>query len=234
MPGALLIAILLTALAGYVDAIGYLTFAKIYTANMSGNSVAVGIGLGGANWPQFAERIWPVALYVVGIFAGRILIEVGGRKKVRRIASVGFALEIILIGLTITTADSKVASVALLACAMGLQNAILTHFSSLTVHTGFVTGTLVRMSEELVRYGAWLWDGGKLAQSPGQTCFRTGCALLLVWCGYVAGAALGAIALWRFSIPALVAAVVLLVVFIAIDLRSPLAVQEEKAQVDQH
>ncbi|MBV9760400.1 MAG: DUF1275 family protein [Acidobacteriaceae bacterium] len=36
---------IITWLAGYVDAVGFLSLSHIYTANMSGNSVAVGIQL---------------------------------------------------------------------------------------------------------------------------------------------------------------------------------------------
>ena len=35
----------LTWIAGFVDAVGFLALVQIYTANMSGNSVAIGIRL---------------------------------------------------------------------------------------------------------------------------------------------------------------------------------------------
>jgi uncharacterized membrane protein YoaK (UPF0700 family) len=122
---------------------------------------------------------------------------------------------------------------------MGLQNAILTHFSFLTVHTGFVTGTLVRMVEEAVRYGSWLWDrtaGGKgslhvlLRESLHQKCFQTFSALLGIWTVYVFGAALGVLAILRIQVFALLYVVPFLLSMIAVDLRFPLAIQEEAAQ----
>lgn len=61
---ALSVALALTWIAGVVDAIGFLSFAQIYTANMSGNSVAFGIALAEQNWPKAFLRFWPVLLYV--------------------------------------------------------------------------------------------------------------------------------------------------------------------------
>lgn len=230
-----IIAFVLTATAGYVDAVGYLTFARIYTANMSGNSVAVGIGAGQGNWAFFAERLWPVVIYVGGILLGRVLLEVGGRVRFVRVASVGLLLEIALLSVAVTAHPSQQIGVALLALAMGLQNALLTRFSPLTVHTGFVTGSLVGMCEEAVRAAAWVWDApsrsAALARLWSSKSGRRAALLLVSWCCYVAGATAGAFAASCERLLALAWALPALAALVLVDLQSPLAVADERAQL---
>ncbi len=45
-------AVLLAWVAGFVDSLGYLALAKVFTAHMSGNSAAVGAELGAGNWHE--------------------------------------------------------------------------------------------------------------------------------------------------------------------------------------
>jgi uncharacterized membrane protein YoaK (UPF0700 family) len=245
-----IVAAILTWIAGFVDAVGFLTFAHIYTANMSGNSVAVGIGLGQNNWPMFILRLWPVFIYLLGLIFGRSLIEVGARLRVAHIASAAFACEVI--ALTVVDWDGKATqngpytqwvSIALLAGAMGIQNAALTRFSSLTLHTGFVTGTLLKFAEQLVKYGTWIWDesfGNRipiirtLSLSARQESFRLTCLLISIWIAYVFGAAAGA---WGRSLAGtrvLAVPIFCLLLLMSIDLRKPLGQKDERKQTEPH
>ncbi len=242
----LAIAAFLTWIAGFVDAVGFLSFARIYTANMSGNTVALGISLYQLEPGTALIRLWPILLYVFGLVLGRSLIEIGARLGTRRIASVAFACEVLLLGiaslLRTTPAHSMNAwqylAIALLATAMGIQNSTLTRFSSVTLHTGFVTGTLVKFSEHFVAYAAFLCDKVRsgsaftkaLAGSAGQSSRRLALFLALTWMAYVFGAALGA---WGKSIArseALICPIIGLALLIAVDLYKPLATQEEQQQ----
>lgn len=248
MAMSFLVAAILTWVAGFVDAVGFLAFAHIYTANMSGNSVAAGIGLGQNNWPMFILRLWPVFTYLLGLIFGRSLIEVGARLRVSRIASAAFACEVI--ALTAVDLDGKGsgnaphtewASIALLAWAMGMQNAALTRFSSLTLHTGFVTGTLLKFAEQLVKYGSWIWDESFANRTPiiralrlsaRQESFRLSCLLMSIWIGYVLGAAVGA---WGRSFAGtrgLAVPILCLLLLIGIDLRTPLGEKDERKQTE--
>src|SRR5581483_6858634 len=115
------ISILLTWTAGYVDAVGWLTWQHIYTANMSGNSVAIGITAGTADWAMAALRAWPVLMYVLGLILCRAMVEAAGRRKAPHIAWLTFVLEIGLLLCAIARAPGALAGVALLALAMGIQ-----------------------------------------------------------------------------------------------------------------
>lgn len=238
------VAVFLTWIAGFVDAVGYLTFARVYTANMSGNSVALGIALGSHQWMSSFFRLWPILLYVIGLFLGRLLVAIGVERGTRRVACVGFGCEVALLGVASLLSGPpynlswQYLPVALLAAAMGIQSAILTQFSSLTLYTGFVTGTLLKMSEQLVAYGTSLVHLLKRGESFSramllsfdQDSFRLGLFLAFTWTTYVVGAAIGAWQRSLFDSRALLVPVLGLMVLILVDLRRPLAVQEENEQ----
>ncbi|MBV8832161.1 MAG: DUF1275 domain-containing protein [Acidobacteriaceae bacterium] len=241
------VAIFLTWLAGLVDAVGYLAYAKIYTANMSGNSVALGINLTQLRPTEILLRSWPILLYVLGLLTGRLAIEIGARQKAPRIASVAFGFEALLLGAAAWTGGGNpnpaevnkiLLGIALLALAMGIQNAALTRFSSLTLHTGFVTGTLVKFAEQFVRYCAKVYDDLSqqgspariLARSVHERSFRISVLLALTWVAYVLGAIVGAYGSSRIHLRTLLIAIAGLVLLILLDQRAPLAIQEEKLQ----
>lgn len=228
-------AVLLTWIAGFVDAVGFLAFARIYTANMSGNSVAVGIFLSARQWPQFMLRLWPIVIYVVGLVLGRGLIEIGAARKQRRIASVAFGCEVVLLGIVASgIEDAQYVGIALLAAAMGIQNAALTKFSSLDLHTGFVTGTLVKFSEQFVGYVTGLvrllGRGESIADSFRHESFRMSLFLGLTWTAYVVGAAAGGWGKAAIETRAVVVPIIGLALLILLDVFRPLGVQEEQQQ----
>lgn len=241
------VATLLTCIAGFVDAVGFLTFARVYTANMSGNSVALGIALNQQQWATCLLRFWPILLYVIGLIFGRTLIEIGARHQTRRIASVAFGCEIVLLALVALSGQAahiprgsawQYIGVALLSCAMGIQNSALTKFSSLTLHSGFVTGTLLKFTEQLVAYGTWFFDKlrrGKplpeaIIQSGKEKSFRLSLFLALTWSAYVIGAVAGTWGKSFIESRALIAPIAGLLLLVALDLFKPLAVQEERQQ----
>lgn len=240
-------AVLLTWIAGFVDAVGFVSLGRIYTANMSGNSVAIGIQWASQDWPEMVRRIWPVVAYVAGLLFGRILLQFGAREQIRSIASAAFLIEIALLtpALLAQLSSAETASgivfvfVGLLAIAMGIQNAALTRFSSLTLHTGFVTGTLVKFAEEFTKYITWAFDhlrgpsgsiGAVVAASSQQKALQAACWLAATWVAYVVGACCGALGDHAFKLKSLAVPIGALVIVIAIDLGRPLAICEEQDQ----
>lgn len=234
-------------MAGFVDALGFLIFAHIYTANMSGNSVALGIALNQRQWAMCMFRFWPILLYFIGLMFGRTLLEIGAKRRTRRIASIAFACEAVLLAIAVFVnqpAGSSPGSgwqytgVALLSLAMGIQNAALTKFSSLTIHTGFVTGTLVNAAERLVAFGTDVIDAVRSSKSLPQAillsargkAFRFGIFLVFVWLAYILGAVAGTWGKVLVESKALIAPIAGLLLLIAIDVIRPLAVQEEREQ----
>lgn len=246
----------LTWLAGYVDAAGYIALLHIYTANMSGNSVSIGIQLWDRNWMEALLRAWPVAFYVIRLLLGRLLLEIGGRLRIRPIAAGAFCIEIIFLLPVIFSQSlqahsalekpSHAASVqdfffiGLLAVAMGLQNATLTHFSSLTLHTGFVTGTLVKLAEQFTKWLTWSYDeitkqhvalGDLVSSSQHQKNFQAAAFLAAVWTAYVIGAFCGAVGHSSLHLKCLFIPIAGLMLLAIVDLRTPLALKDEEEQL---
>jgi uncharacterized membrane protein YoaK (UPF0700 family) len=236
----------ITWLAGLVDAIGFISLEHIYTANMSGNSVALGIQLASQNWPQAIFRFWPVVTYFVGVLCCRILIEFGARQRVQRIAALAWLGEIaLLLPVCFSPVQPHANSrlwfvlVALLCLAMGTQNATLTHFGGVTLNTGFVTGSIVKFAEQLTGYLTSFYDCWRkprrsvlaaFVESSRKKPFRLMLGLSAIWPAYVAGAVCGALAVFNWRFKSLLIVIASLVALIAIDLRTPLALPEEQAQ----
>ncbi len=128
--------------------------------------------------------------------------------------------------------------VALLAFAMGMQTATLTHLGPLTVYTTFVTGSLTKFAESVTRVFFWMYDalaqGGRLSHIVGDLPRNqdavSGVFLLGIWMSYVVGAALGALTKSRWELHALYVPVGLLVLLIVFDIVQPIASKEEREQ----
>jgi uncharacterized membrane protein YoaK (UPF0700 family) len=180
----------------------------------------------------------------------RIAVEIAGRNGVRRIASFTLSAEALLLAIfaharpamhlgQIVDQQSTAyfALVALLAFAMGVQTATLTHIGALTIYTTFVTGTLTKLTESFTRVLFWGYD--QLRQTrisdivrlvPRQRDVQEGAMLASTWSCYVIGAAIGTISKQRWELRALYIPVVVLGIFIVVDLFRPIDVEEERHQ----
>lgn len=248
--GKLATALSLTAVGGFVDAVGYIALFEVFTANMSGNSVHVGMYLGQHNWVQLLRPFCAVVSYVVGMTLTRITVEIAGRKGIRRIASFTLTVEVVLLILFARatpamhlgqivdqTSPQYFTLVALLAFAMGVQTATLTHVGALTIYTTFVTGTLTKLTESFTRALFWGYDQLRqtkisdiVRHAPRQRDVQEGAMLASTWGCYVIGAAIGTISKQRLELRALYIPVVILFLFIVIDLFRPIGVEEERHQ----
>ena len=248
--GKVATALSLTAVGGFVDAVGYIALFQVFTANMSGNSVHVGMYLGQRNWLQLARPFCAVVSYVVGMTLTRITVEIAGRKGIRRIASFTLAVEAVLLILFARatpamhlgqivdlSSPAYFTLVALLAFAMGVQTATLTHVGAMTIYTTFVTGTLTKLTESFTRTLFWGYD--QLRQTgisdivrlaPQQKDVREAAMLGATWSCYVIGAAMGTMVKQRWELRALYVPVVVLGMFVVVDLFRPIDVEEERHQ----
>lgn len=177
------VAVALTAVAGCVDAVGYVMLAHVFVANMSGNSVAVGLDAAGSRWGEVWHRGWSVVTFVAGLLVGGVVAETQRRRRgARRAVAVTLLLECALLAGFLAAAGATfgwhahgpvVASdpgwptprtratallVALAAGAMGVQNVCLRVAGALSVYTTHVTGSLTQLADEAVTYGLWLRD----------------------------------------------------------------------------
>jgi uncharacterized membrane protein YoaK (UPF0700 family) len=199
-------AILLTLAAGYVDAVGFLKLDGIYVANMSGNSVAVGIHLSQADWPTVLERLLPIACYVAGLFAARLLVDLAEVLHFRRFVAASLLVEILFLFLFIQS-NALNSGIILATLAMGIQAATVTRFNGVTVHTAFITGSLIRIAETV---SEWLIASLRRNREKSAQARRDSLWFLSVWLAYIAGAVVGAWLFTRIGPSVLIAVCVLL------------------------
>ncbi len=248
--GKIGVALALTMVGGFVDAVGYIALFQVFTANMSGNSVHVGMYLGQLKWMELARPLFAIMSYVVGMALTRIAIAIAGRRGMRRIASFTFAAEAVLLAFFAHATPQMhlgqivdqhslayFSLVGLLAFAMGVQTATLTHIGPLTVYTTFVTGTLTKLTESFTRVLFWIYDqrrsagmsriGARVWQQPD---LQEGAMLASTWTCYVVGAVIGTVLKAKWELRALYVPVALLIVFAVLDQFRPIDVEEEKHQ----
>jgi uncharacterized membrane protein YoaK (UPF0700 family) len=213
-------------IAGFVDAVGFLAYFRLFTGNMTGNSTILGISTAQQDWGEFWLRMVPLSTFVLGTALGHVMLELGQRRGSRRRFAWTAALQALLLVAFITLGTwfgppESVARapawqlhlpVAVVAVAMGLQNATLTRANGLAIHTTYLTGMLSVLVEGLVQYGV-----------SGRG--RPGWHLAVVgglWAAFVVGAACGALLLARWHLLALVLPVAGLLGVAALDLLRPI------------
>ncbi len=229
-----IVALLLTFAAGNVDIVGYLAIYKIFTAHMTGDTVHLAEHLFTAQMEGAGKAAAVIAAFLVGSIAGRGLIEVGSRKRVRSIASATLLIESALIAAVIPTAkittDARVfGSITLLAAAMGLQTATLTRIGSLTVHTTFVTGMLNKLAQLVSKACVLTYDARRNpeAATARKSALRQAQFIFSVWMFYFVGAAAGAWARSAWGVRSLLLPLGLVLVAVAGDQVWPLSIEEE-------
>ena len=172
------LAFALAALAGFVDAAGYLSADRYFVSFMSGNTTRLGVEL--AQRP--AAALIPAMLavcFVVGVFGGAVLTAPAqGNHKPRLLTAVA-----ILLGVAAALGGGPwpLASLAILAAAMGALNNSFQRDGQVSVGLTYMTGALVRMGQ------------GLAARAFG----RDGAGWhhwLILWLALACGATLGAFA----------------------------------------
>jgi uncharacterized membrane protein YoaK (UPF0700 family) len=69
-----ILACALSALAGYVDAIGFPYLGGLFVSFICGNSTRMGVSLAEGNWRASAEAFGTIALFVVGAAVGSLIV----------------------------------------------------------------------------------------------------------------------------------------------------------------
>jgi uncharacterized membrane protein YoaK (UPF0700 family) len=186
-------ACLLAIVAGYADAVGFLAF-NAFAGAMTGNTVLLGIALATDRLGQAAQSAVIIAAFVAGVAASALL---------RRHVSLAAILVIEMAAIVVAALVTPPVAAPVLAFAMGLQNAAMTHSAGLSLNTVFLTGNLQKLVETLLRRDA------------GSTSEGVAVALLSrLWLAYLAGVVLGALAWKTTAYPLLFAVLPLPVVLL--------------------
>jgi uncharacterized membrane protein YoaK (UPF0700 family) len=172
----------LSALAGYVDGIGFIHLGGLFVSFMSGNSTRLGVSLAEANWPGAATACGLIALFVTGAAAGSLVVLGRGLYRQAWVLLTEASL-LAAAALTYQFGGSRLA-IALIVLAMGLETAVFQIEGGGGLGLTYVTGALVKVGQLI---GAALTGGARWAWVPN----------LLLWAALVLGSACGALAyLW--------------------------------------
>lgn len=182
-----ILAACLSALAGYVDAIGFIELGGFFVSFMSGNSTRLAVGLVG-DWGHSATAAWLVGCFVLGVMLGSL---VGHLAKARRRPAVLVLVALLLGGAAAAhMAGAVQAAILLTVLAMGAENAVFAQDGDVQIGLTYMTGTLVKLG---MRLTSALLGGERFGWTP----------YLLLWIGLVLGAVAGAALHPRLGLDAL-------------------------------
>ena len=171
-------AVLLAALAGYVDAIAWQSLGGFFASFMSGNATRMALGLAQGQTGAAMLGGALILAFLAGVVGGATVGEMAGKWR----AAAAMALATLFLGLAAWAPLPHPIGPMLLAVAMGAETAVRRRDGGGgRLGLTYVTGTLVELGERLAgalmgRARAWTWMGP---------------ALMLG--GFIAGAVLGGV-----------------------------------------
>lgn len=158
--------LLFTWAAGSVDAITYLS-GHVFTANMTGNAVLLGITAGQGKSADVVRSVIALLSFTVGIVIGAILVGEGGKPKrwtlIRRAVLVETVFLIFFTAVCWWPSQNRVVialMVFISGLAMGLQSATVKRLNLPGIATTYITGTITNLFSGLVHHH---WGTGDLA-----------------------------------------------------------------------
>ncbi|MGB5076998.1 MAG: YoaK family protein [Sphingorhabdus sp.] len=200
------------AMAGMVDAIGFMASGGFFLSFMSGNSTRLSIGLAeGAPYIFLVAAL--IASFVCGVIWGSLI---GNGKDVapsKRQAIILAGISILLF-LAPVLAESGwlLAAISLAAFCMGAENTLFERDGSVSFGLTYMTGALVKIGQGIA---TMLRGGSRTAWLP----------YLFLWAGLIGGAVVGATVFATFDILALWLPAGLAAAFAIIILRAGQATQ---------
>lgn len=177
------LAISLAALAGYVDALGFLSADGYFVSFMSGNTTRLAVNLA-TDWHRALVPALLIGGFVIGVASGAMLAARAGRWRKPAVAAQVTVL--LLVAAALRASGQVSASVALLVLAMGALNNTFQRGGEVAVGLTYMTGALVRLGQGI---GAALMGAAK----GGWTAYG------LLWLGLAGGAVAGALAFTRIG-----------------------------------
>jgi uncharacterized membrane protein YoaK (UPF0700 family) len=167
----------LAALAGFVDATGFIKLGGFFVSFMSGNTTRLAVGLA-TNASAALESAGLITGFVLGVMLGTLV----GRltKKLRASLLLLLVAGLLALAALLNDAGFSAAAIAAMVLAMGAENTVFEREGEVHIGLTYMTGALVKFGQRLA--GA-LTGGDRNAWQPH----------LLLWLGLAGGAAVGAL-----------------------------------------
>jgi uncharacterized membrane protein YoaK (UPF0700 family) len=151
------LAVGLSALTGFVDAIGFIKLGGFFVSFMSGNSTGLAGGLAQGS-TQVAIAAGPIATFILGVVLGSLTGRNAGHAR--------RPIVLILVGVLLAVAaildmlGLERCAIASMALAMGVENTIFEENDDVRISLTYMTGTLVKLGQCLA---AMLMGGERTA-----------------------------------------------------------------------
>ncbi len=209
----------LTVLTGMVDAVSYLRLGHVFVANMTGNVVFLGFALAGARGVSSSASLLALGAFLLGALAGGWIVarNAAHRGRMLRAANavqgplIAIALLVSAISLSPFAQSVRYALIALLALAMGIQNAAAQRLAVPDLTTTVLTRTLTGIASE-----------GSAVGGPGSLLGRRSIAVAAM----LAGALLGGLLTLHVSVASALA--LALAIAVAVGLAVNLASRSQE------
>jgi uncharacterized membrane protein YoaK (UPF0700 family) len=181
--------VLLTFVTGVVDAVGYLGLDRVFTGNMTGNIVILGMGLAGADELPILGPVVALAAFALGAFSTGMFLRRSPKGWTSRVTAVLVAASVALAGTAVALVfvqarhhhhvGFQVSVAAITAAVMGAQATAARKVAVADMTTVVVTSTLTQLASESF-----------VAGGVGAVLNRRLVAIVAIFLGAVAGALL--------------------------------------------
>ncbi|WP_186349839.1 YoaK family protein [Gordonia spumicola] len=184
----MVLALVLAAVAGALDAVGFLHLGGYFISFMSGNTTRMSAEVVGLQWSDAGRAFGLIGLFFAGAVVGAVVSRMGDG----RVTVLATATGIVALSATaaLVASDAAVPPVLGVAVAMGVMNATFLRDGEVSIGLTYMTGTLVKAAQQL---------GAALLGGPRWQWVR----YLGMWAALAAGSLLGAWAYVAWSVAAL-------------------------------
>ncbi|GJE25993.1 YoaK family protein [Methylobacterium organophilum] len=141
--------VLLTALAGFVDALGFIRLGGLYTSLMSGNTTQLAVAAGHSDAGAAVLPTLLIAVFLLGSVIGGALTALAPARWSSAAILLFEALALCAAFAAAEAATHIGIASLFLALAMGSQNAVLAQVQGFRAGTTFVTGALFAFGQKL-------------------------------------------------------------------------------------
>lgn len=173
------LAVSLAALAGFVDAVGFVAAGGYFVSFMSGNTTRLGVDLA-TDLPAATLPLGLIACFTFGAFIGALAAE--SRPQRRKTVTLGIAAGLLVIANLLHVFTGGLWFLGVCAMAMGALNNAFSREGEVQIGVTYLTGALVRFAQGLAlhvrgqdarRHGGYaaLWLGLALGSLAGAATF---------------------------------------------------------------
>lgn len=172
---ALMLAMNLAGLAGFIDALGFLELGGFFISFMSGNSTRFAVGVT-EHAPFAVIPLALITLFVIGVMLGALISHRFPGKRI--VAVLSFVVLLLVMAALCSGLNLTTAAIVCMVVAMGAENNVFVRDGQVSIGVTYMTGTVVKFGQKLA--DAFL---GK----PIKDCLP----FLCLWGALIIGAILG-------------------------------------------